>query len=249
MKKQLLFLLPAVLLSVFSCSENTSSESSSSQSVSLGHTVYTMKSDQVVNYVRLTTVDELNYVCRNLSAVVIIRQDTCKWCAQTESELLDYIPETNNIIFTVQKDVYLEAYESSENSTGEYAYLYPQYVGTPTFLFYREGQCQDYYIGAYYDTDTSTSTFEEEFPDYITEVNLYVLNQFDYSESTGYYTYNEETFYDETQLNELLASDPDANVIYVDDGEYPTDTFTEEFLTTIYNNGEKAYLFFRQTAE
>ncbi len=182
-----------------------------------------------------------------MTAVIMIRQDTCRWCSYDEAKLTEYIPDNEYILFTVNKDVYLEAYESSENSYGTYAYLYPEYVGTPTYLYYKDGKCIDTHIGSFADDEDDETSLYEEFGDYLADVDLYVLNEFDYSESTGYYTYNEETFYDETPLNELLAEDPDANILYVDDGNYPSDILTSEYLEEIYSSGESTYLFFRNT--
>ncbi len=239
MKKQILFLLPALFLSLFSCAEQ-------GETPDFENKVYTLKSTQLTNYVRLQSVDELNYVARNMTAVIMIRQDTCRWCSYDEAKLLEYIPSTQNIVFTVNKDVYLEAYDSNENSYGTYAYLYPEYVGTPTYLYYKDGKCIDTHVGSFSDGDDDNNLVEQ-FGDELADVDLYVLNEFDYSESTGYYTYNEETFYDETPLNELLAEDPDATILYVDDGNYPSDVLTTEYQGEIYSSGENANLFFRNT--
>ena len=246
MKKHILFLVPTLLFSLFSCVETGTS--STVPVPDFENAVYTLKSTQLTNYVRLQTVDELNRVARNMTAVIMIRQDTCKWCSLDEAKLRQYIPETNNIVFTVNKDVYQEAYESTENSSGQYAYLYPQFVGTPTYLYYRDGKCVDTRVGSFTD-DADDDNLAQQFGEYVVDVNLYLLNRFDYVESTGYYTYSDETFYDETPLTQLLSEDPNANVIYANDGNYPSDILTDEYLEEILRSGENTYLFFRNTEE
>ncbi len=244
MKKQTLFLIPVILCSLFSCGETETS--STVQVPDFENTVYTLKSTQLTNCVRLQNVDELNAVARNMTAVIMIRKDSCKWCSLDEAKLREYIPETNNIVFTVDKDVYQEAYESNENSSGQYAYLYPQFVGTPTYLYYRDGKCVDTRVGSFSDGEDDNN-LAEQYGDYVADVNLYLLNRFDYNESTGYYTYSDETFYDETTLTELLSEDPDARVVYADGGSYPSDILTDEYLEEIWRSGENTYLFFRNT--
>ncbi len=125
----------------------TSCETSFSDSIPGRILAYT--NEQLDSYVEIQSATELDSVARFDDALIIVTRSRCSACDKMYQELVPFIEEHHYLIYTVDANYYYECYSSPDNERGEYARLYPQIAGTPTFLFYRNGSLVEAHSGCY----------------------------------------------------------------------------------------------------
>ncbi len=235
MNKKLLLTALCMLLPLTSCTNDGM--------IDIQDKILTYKSEYVDAPIVLQTLDELNNIVRHDDVILYVYSSSCSSCSLLEDEILEYIAETHIIIYQVDINLYTEAYQSVDNSTGSYAYLYPQIKGTPTLLFYRGGQLKNAVVNG-----ISVGSFKSTVEKYIVDYNYYSLNTYKKSGSR-YYLYQQDEdesddYFSTSVLDEFLSENEEATILFTwrscsDCSEYKSYVL-EPYL---YETGKKIYYF------
>lgn len=181
------------------------------------------KAEGIQSLVNLSTVEELNSVCRYDDAMVFVYLVGCSHCEEQSVYLNQYIQNTESVIYAVDYYVYLQAYDSEDNQSGSYVNLYPACHATPMYLFYSEGTLKNAIS-----TGIDANSYEEYvqgFSSKVLEIPLYQLNDFTYNSEDGYTYFTTSEAEEDTKsldtlgyttdnLDALLASGEKATVLY-----------------------------------
>ncbi len=133
--------------------------------------------------VEITSKNQFNNIARYDEVMIIISQDNCSHCNNYFSNLRNIIKKENILIYYFDMDKYLESYNDLSNTSGEFAKLYPNVKGTPTSLFFKNGELKNYLVG-----EIEEEKFEDTLLQYVSYSNMYLLNNFHKDEgSTNYY--------------------------------------------------------------
>jgi thioredoxin-related protein len=194
----------SLLASSFLCPSCSNSESR----------IYLTKSENVDSFVMIQDVKELNSITRYGDSLVIVTKSSCHYCDLLYGILSDYISSTHEIIYCIDVLTYSEAYEASDNQTGEYALQYPLIKVTPTFLFYKDGSLKEAYINGVTEAKFSAFMDEKTCP-----LNYYCLNDLSLVEGKGYYVFDldeeEDTLsFTTTALDKKIRDLPDAPICF-----------------------------------
>lgn len=169
-------------LTCFGCS------SEDNQGIDIGDKILAYKALDIDSTIQIDTLNDLNTITNYDDAIIYISQYGCHSCEELYPSILDYISNTRNIIYQVDINLYMEAYNNSDNKTGPYAFHYPKITSTPSFLFYRNGDL----INVHSDY-ISPDSFASVIKDYVIEVNYISLNSFKKNNSNySLYHYDED---------------------------------------------------------
>ena len=201
--KHFLFFIPLLLNSC-----HKSDNSYSDNKVSL------KRVDDIESVVKLTSKNQLFNIVRYDEATILITKEGCSFCNSTLTEFRDIIKKEHILIYTVDINYYLEAYNDISNKEGQFALLLPKITASPTFLFVKEGKIIDYHTGAY-----KENTLEEELKKHVSYSTIYSLNTYHKEEGdTDYYIDYEEEYdfagIDTTALDNKINSDNNFTVLF-----------------------------------
>lgn len=135
---------------------------------------------------RLFSQSEINSIARYEDAAILISRESCSHCQKERKFVDSYIQETESLIYEISlipnpdhpndlKYPYQSLVNANENKSGPYAGLYPEIPGTPTWLFYHEGELIATRVGG---MGEDYVEFKKNFADYGTPIRLQVLNDY-----------------------------------------------------------------------
>ena len=204
MKIRSLVIIPSLLFSLLSCKDNKNVDDS-------GDIISLKRVDELSSLVEITSSSQFNNIARYDDAMIVVSRDGCKYCASLFSSLREIIKKEHILIYFIDIEKYLEAYEDISNKEGQFAFLYPKINSTPTILFFSGGELKNYHVGTFKDI--------KELDDYIVYSNMYLINDFHIDEGkTDYYIdYEEENDFPgigTTSLDKLINSKTKATIMY-----------------------------------
>ena len=165
MKKRAALWIPWTLLTLFSCQGQSAFESLR------GDRILAYKDENLDSYIEIQSSEELDAICRYEDALVIVTQESCQACATLYPYLRDFVSEYHYLLYTIDYQIYRVNYSATANKEGTYAFLYPELNKTPTFLYFRDGECQDAE-----NPRSLTDGLEEELLSRFLDLDLYRIN-------------------------------------------------------------------------
>lgn len=187
------------------CSSSTNPE------IDIGDKILSYKSYGIDGTIRIDTLNDLNEITSYDDSIIYISQYGCYSCEELLPSILEYIANTNIIIYEVDINLYLEAYNHSDNKTGKFAFHYPKISSTPSFLFYRHGDLKN--VHSEY---IAPDDFESVINNYVVDINYVSLNSFKKSGSNySLYHYEEDAdlIFSTATLDDFLSKN-DATVLF-----------------------------------
>lgn len=203
------FLLMLLFLSSFFVSCNNSDDK-----------IELYKKDNIDAPIEINSVEQLNSITNYDSAMIYAYKIGCQYCEMTKTNLLEYIKNTNVVVYEVECEVYKAAYKV-EQSNSSTSILYPKLNGFPAFLFYKDGKIVNYYVNSI----SSYSTMENLFDKYTYSTETYILNDVNYLKSQESYSYTTPEEYELTkdldtlgystiEMDELINTKQDITILY-----------------------------------
>ncbi|MCI1735644.1 MAG: hypothetical protein LKM30_07980 [Bacilli bacterium] len=148
-----------------------------------GSKIPTTQVKDLDSYVLIPDVSLLNSIARYDAAVILVSRIGCHYCGADLVNLKSYVAKTHTLVYVVDSITYKEAYEDKSNETGDYARLYPQIQGTPTYLFYNGGKLVNSHNGVF-----GSDSYEANLSQYLVDYGYVSLNTFTHDpEQTGFY--------------------------------------------------------------
>ena len=205
-KKLSLIILPILFSSSFLSCKKENIEEIDSDIVSL------KRVEDITSLVEITSASQFNNIARYDEAMIIIYRVGCTHCENLFSSLREIIKKEHILVYFLEIDKYLEAYNDISNKEGKFAFLYPKVTSTPTTLFFSNGELKNYYVGNF--KDINLELFE-----YIEYSNMYLVNDFILDEGkTNYHIdYEEENDYpgiNTTNLDSLISKGNKVTIMY-----------------------------------
>ena len=89
---------------------------------------------------KITSKNHLFNIARYDDGAILITKEGCSYCKTTLTELREIIKKDNILIYTIDINYYLEAYNNPSNQEGQFVNYFSKISATFTLLFFKGGK-------------------------------------------------------------------------------------------------------------